>query len=1054
MKKNGENGNGKAKEVMAQIRAELLVNIPKELLKDAPRKKDVSHKNADDVDTRGMISPFDNISNPEVRERLRRAQKRVDREFGMGKREASKTSATTSDPISPTEPIPDAQVPDSHSTPPAMPPAPDSLAAGVGPTADGLGDAYYKEIEDEADIIEKRFEPRDKRDEGDDTLSGGIPLASPSPDNFTRAMAQGPNQVGGDPEDLAAAGAAAAALGVAASVEPKPDGVAEPKVDAGSALPTSPDASKEQLPPAKEREVSVAGIAVTGELAERISAARAALEEERRAFAQKEYEETNAWDNITKVLGKFFHRKGNENQDLVQLRQWYEEKLIALNKIEIEALNQAGLSEEKTKEATIAFVASKKFDEAEALDDMRRAARFEGKPRHWGDSLYRSWEFIAKGYNQLSFRNKMLLAGGAFGLAGALAMTGAAGVTLGSAVMIGRRFLTGSGLAITLEALAERSATKDRSKKSQKESADFVANLDAQFKTGEHSALTSEARKEARLKALEKYLTEEVVERTDDALQKRKFTGLLRKSGAFFVGGVVGSGLIFQTEPGQFLQSNALGGLKWLYHTAFDGFDYSALDDVAREAGIGKVLTPGGGTPLEAGAPASAIPVESYAASGGIANTLAEQAQAEATGPPTPSAPIAGSAPLPEAPGGTPGSWMGKIETPVPASPAAESLKQFLSEYIPAKGDSLWKFSTDLVRGSGLDEMQAKKAAVAVEALIGHKVESDPSLLGKAGFINADLDLGEGKPFRLGVLLDQGELEKIMQEARAGKVSLPPNISGVAAPVDRALAPAAAASPAPSAPDIPTPGSSGALAAVETPSSTPLAPPGQTPEEIAVATGPAAPTETPAPAPTPVETSSAKPRVESANPADTLGTINGQPATVPNPALEAAQAETRPFRIAVPPPQELGKLSGIMSEKQLNTYLAHLPSAEQAAIHTRFTGLCRDIFALNPARVFSGDIPPNGLFDPLRNPRIMNAEVTTVLEHKLFATGTQNPLYSSQIARLEQLVQFAKDAFGSAGAPRPATQLLPAEKMQSYLIRIAALTEQKNIPLPRLVTRS
>lgn len=235
----------------------------------------------------------------------------------------------------------------------------------------------------------------------------------------------------------------------------------------------------------------------------------------RHKYAAEDYDNTNKW---LKIKNFFRHIKQEKSPDQEYYQAQYNNALIDLRNAELAKTKQSGLQGKELNEALAETLKYFKYDELANVVNERTRVRIEHQG--FGGKVLGMVEAIGKGYNSLSFKQKMVAAGASFGLAG---------VTGGTSLFL-RRMFAGAGTAVALEAVMEKISNKREIARSEKE-------VWKQMETWEEIDLPSEkgAFLEESLRHLNKMFEQEIFY-LDEKLQEKKRAALLRKTLAFGAG--------------------------------------------------------------------------------------------------------------------------------------------------------------------------------------------------------------------------------------------------------------------------------------------------------------------------------------------------------------------------------------------------------------------------------------------------------------------------------------------------------------------------------------
>lgn len=381
---------------------------------------------------------------------------------------------------------------------------------------------------------------------------------------------------------------------------------------------------------------------------------------------------------------------------------------------------------------------------------------------------------------------------------------------------------------------------------------------------------------------------------------------------------------------------------------------------------------------------------------------------------------------------------------------------EYLAERPVAAGDTLWKYSTELAGQLGIENKD--KFAILVQQAVEERMKAHPGLLQQAGFLNEQLHLAADGKLDLSQVLEVEKLEAMAEAAKAEGVT-----ESVANQPAGAVEGAMAESVAPQTTGL------SELPRVEPEPVGPvkLVDVAQSPDnritffdgsetsnasdgEQGSSPRPEAVVSAETPSPVAEKGASATP---AANP-EFRGVDKSIYAPKPNlpPTLDTLPPDAPPS--AESAPKLADALKPGVTPADLTAYLHNLPQTEQRVVFRGFQELTRQVLYLDPARVRYGDIPNNGLYNPFANPHFAQAEVATILEPKFIRLKSENPLHSSQLARLRELVSYAQAHFGPNGAPGVGKVPGSGEKLPDYLMRLSALFRANGKALPQLLPGS
>lgn len=292
---------------------------------------------------------------------------------------------------------------------------------------------------------------------------------------------------------------------------------------------------------------------------ERIAKLRGEVEAMRAEYVREDYDNTNAWARMKGFFGKYLEKdpQSDEEKEGRRIRQsetvfyqaQYQNKLIDLQNLELERLKQSDVSGKELKENMGNLLKKIKFGEVTELVDARTTYRAEN--RNWPTKVFDMFGAFGRSYNQLSFKEKMLVVGLFTGGAiGATLSGGAAGAVTAMFLMGGRKFMSGAATFAGSEAALESVGEGRRAKKADQAVAKEMEGLTTEERL-EPSLETDKGAIEARNGQIIDFdkasagLKEDIFA-LDDRLQNEKWKKVLRKSTAVGLGVAVGSGWLSQ----------------------------------------------------------------------------------------------------------------------------------------------------------------------------------------------------------------------------------------------------------------------------------------------------------------------------------------------------------------------------------------------------------------------------------------------------------------------------------------------------------------------------
>lgn len=260
-------------------------------------------------------------------------------------------------------------------------------------------------------------------------------------------------------------------------------------------------------------------------LDQKIAELKQEVEDLRVKYVQEDYDNTNAWARVKKFFGKTLKLKSEQdwqeqNPDAAYWMGHYENKILELQNIQLEALKNSGLTGKELKDGMVELLRYSKFDEAECLFDAR--TQYKAKNRNWPTTVLDTFGALGRWYNRRSLKEKMMLVGAL--TTGALLASVSAGAAAGvmyGVLIGGKRLLAGSGAFVATEAMLEKIGKGQRKKRAESE-------------------INREMAREIDLDELNHLLKRDVLN-LKQRLKKEKRAKFFRKTGAVLTGVAVGS---------------------------------------------------------------------------------------------------------------------------------------------------------------------------------------------------------------------------------------------------------------------------------------------------------------------------------------------------------------------------------------------------------------------------------------------------------------------------------------------------------------------------------
>jgi hypothetical protein len=240
---------------------------------------------------------------------------------------------------------------------------------------------------------------------------------------------------------------------------------------------------------------------------------RKRVEDARKEYVEEDYNNTNRW---LKIKNFFRHIKQEKGPDYEYYQAQYQNALIDLRNAELAQVRKLGLEGKEMNEALAGTLKYFKYDELVNVYNERTRVRVDHQG--WPEKVVGMMEKVGRGYNSLSFKQKVFAAGTMWGLAG----------VTGGASLLAKRIIGGAGTAVALEATMEKISDRRQEKKFGKEAEQQIEILKQRAQNPEYS-----------LKDNGFYMNEildQDIFSLDEKLQKKKRDALFRKTIAFGAG--------------------------------------------------------------------------------------------------------------------------------------------------------------------------------------------------------------------------------------------------------------------------------------------------------------------------------------------------------------------------------------------------------------------------------------------------------------------------------------------------------------------------------------
>ena len=266
------------------------------------------------------------------------------------------------------------------------------------------------------------------------------------------------------------------------------------------------------------------------ELDEKIDRLKEEVNDLRAKYVKEDYETMSAWVKLKNIFGR-------NVQEGEKKREWqieYQNALLRLQEVELEKIKQSGVTGQELKDAMAELLRYTKLDEAVNLIGAR--TQYSAENRNWPTAILDTFGTLGREYNKLSFTKKMLIAGSLTGLALSMGLSGGAAGAAGIIVL--RKILSGTSVAVALEAGLERHGDTRRESQANDEIESLLA-------TSELSVKKQGGSPEAHFDNVEAFMKNDVMI-LDRKLQGEKRKKFWRKTGAIAVGGAIGSGWLTQ----------------------------------------------------------------------------------------------------------------------------------------------------------------------------------------------------------------------------------------------------------------------------------------------------------------------------------------------------------------------------------------------------------------------------------------------------------------------------------------------------------------------------
>lgn len=222
----------------------------------------------------------------------------------------------------------------------------------------------------------------------------------------------------------------------------------------------------------------------------------------RHDYVKEDYDNTSKW---LKIKNFFRAVKQEKSADTEYYQAQYNNALIDLRNAELAKIKQSGLQGKDLRTALAGALKYFQYDELVNMSAERSEVRMIGN--------------VGRLYNALSFKQKALLAGGAWALAG---------VTGGASLLL-RRLFSGAGAAVAFEAVTKKITDARQHKKA-------IKDVDQQLKEFETTDFWYGKKfSEVDENALNEMIAQDIFS-LDEKLQKKKRDVLFQKTAAFGIG--------------------------------------------------------------------------------------------------------------------------------------------------------------------------------------------------------------------------------------------------------------------------------------------------------------------------------------------------------------------------------------------------------------------------------------------------------------------------------------------------------------------------------------
>lgn len=558
---------------------------------------------------------------------------------------------------------------------------------------------------------------------------------------------------------------------------------------------------------------------------EQIETLDAKVNAARGEFVRIEAEQAAKVNWLLKTFRTLSGKEGEIAPELQAAREAYKTSLAELQSAEIERLKLLDLKGDALRQTIAAIVREYDFEEAERLDDERRAKRYEKDKVPLGAKIQKLWtetkphiageldqaeqleawmkyfygmtkigaegvmrvsQASGRAYNKINSTKlgKAALIGVGVAGAGVLIFSGGGAAAMAAGIgLAAKRGLAGAGIAIGAKEAADAYAKRRRSVRSQKIGEVSAAELlgDAKRESLEgyrnNPDLSQSAPQvqeiglsDTQLKELEQFLKSQTLDQFERRDIKRRRGALLRKSGALFAGVTIGSGALGQVI----------------------GAGTQEISAQVRGSGI---LDPISASVAEASASAP-----SGAASAPSPAAVASAAEASASAPSGSASAASGRVGGPGMGGTSYSQGIDEVLANERAREAAQALRTSYSQGIDevldragraesvgrafaeartiASGDTIWKYGVEAAKTAGLDEAGQKRFSGALTQALREKLSMmSPEEAAKYGFypnkdglLTPDYIRANDKLDLVG-LLGQEKLAALVEQAETGGAS-------------------------------------------------------------------------------------------------------------------------------------------------------------------------------------------------------------------------------------------------------------------------------------------